>query len=318
MVSISVAWIAGWVLSSVLIRCAPLSRISRAVMELPRASFGSETANRPTRKSVVCRAVSASVSARTRSRSAWLRASHAAAASPEVIVMPTIEAVTSAIMRRCRRCSSRCFNSSNPTPRRPAISLSSAFCLPSPCGSGVRCDGFRRLPGQRAIGPQPKLHGRWKALGVGARLAVHDQAEDAALPPETLVGQDLLVGPARLRGVGRADDDLARRVLQRLGQFRSEAVGGRQLLAVAEYLAHLLRHGAHRRHPTDEVLRHLVRLERLVQPGRPLLVLVAVADERAILVIRRQGMACAARGDWGRIIVDAPAVRDKRPRCRLW
>ena len=49
----SVAWMAGCAVSSLLIRVAPLSMISRAVIELPRASLGSATLNRPTMKSVV-------------------------------------------------------------------------------------------------------------------------------------------------------------------------------------------------------------------------------------------------------------------------
>ena len=114
-------------------------------MELPRASFGSETANSPTRKLVVCRAVSASISARTRSRSAWLRASQAAAASPDVIVMPTIEAVTSIIMRRCRRWASRCFNSSRPTPSIPATSFNRTSCLLSLFGRASAAIGSLRV-----------------------------------------------------------------------------------------------------------------------------------------------------------------------------
>src|SRR2546427_9073245 len=55
-------------------RCAPRSRISRAVMVFPRASPGSDTWNSPTRNSDTFCAVSASQLARSLSfaiRSAW-------------------------------------------------------------------------------------------------------------------------------------------------------------------------------------------------------------------------------------------------------
>jgi len=51
-------------------------------------------------KRVVWRAVSASASARTRCRSASLRANHAAVASADVIAMPASEAATSSMARR--------------------------------------------------------------------------------------------------------------------------------------------------------------------------------------------------------------------------
>ena len=69
----SVAWIAGCAVSSLSMRAAPLSMISRAVIVLPRASLGSATLNRPTMKFVVCFAVSASVSALRRAWFASLR-----------------------------------------------------------------------------------------------------------------------------------------------------------------------------------------------------------------------------------------------------
>ena len=134
-------------------RAAPLSRISRAVIVLPSASLGSETLKRSTMNRVVCRAVSASACARSRCRSASLRASHAVVASVEVITMPIVDAVSSSVSRWRRRCASRCFRSSSPTPSMPASSFSRASCLPSLFGRTSAAIGSLRSLVSSPSGP---------------------------------------------------------------------------------------------------------------------------------------------------------------------
>ncbi len=116
-----------------------------------------------------------------------------------------------------------------------------------------------------------------------ARLAGHDQAEDPVLAAEALEREDLLVHPARLRGGRRTDDDLKRGLLQRSRQGLAEIGRRRQLVAVTKHRRESLGNGTERGLGADEVLRHGVGLERLVQPLGPVLVAMAVADEGAVL-----------------------------------
>ena len=129
-------------------------------------------------KRVVWRAVSASASARTRCRSASLRASQAAPASVEVIAMPASEAVTSSIMRRWRRCASRCFSSSSGMSSRPAMSFSLASLRPSLPARASAAIGSERSSESWPSGPMRKI----SAFGKHSSAAVSGRAEAPGSP----------------------------------------------------------------------------------------------------------------------------------------
>ena len=240
--SASPGWRAGSS-SSVSMRAAPLSRISRAVIVLPSASLGSDTLNRSTMNRVVCRAVSASDSARARSRSASLRASQAAAARPDVIAMPATDAVTSAISRRCRRCSLALLEVVEADPEHAGDQLEQRILLAVLVRSRVGGDRLgRRSSVSSPSGPMRKISsvGKHSCVGVRGilrrvRFAADDQAEDPVLAPETLEREDFFVDPARVRGLRRADHDLARRLFERPRQRLAEVGRRRELVAVAKH-----------------------------------------------------------------------------------
>ena len=155
--------------------------------------------------------------------------------------MPATEARRPATScARWRRCASRCFSSSSPTPSMPAMQLQldvELAVLARPhigrdrlaCGSSVSSPSGTHPVDERvreALGPPSRAV-------PSARLAVDDQREDAVLAPEPLEGQDLLVDPARLRRLRRADDDLeggllaARASASRRGSWRWRVRRGR-------------------------------------------------------------------------------------------
>ena len=74
-------------------------------------------------------------------------------------------------------------------------------------------------------------------------------------------------------------------------------VARRQLVAVAEDRRDPRRHDALRSGRADQLLRDAIGLEALVQPRGPVLVAVAVADERAVsvLLIHRRRSVSATR-----------------------
>jgi hypothetical protein len=86
---------------------APLSKISLAVIEFPRAMLGSDTLNRPTRKSETRRAVAASVLALLSAARASSSARFARTSPTVVPAMPKIIAATAMVAAttptRCRR-----------------------------------------------------------------------------------------------------------------------------------------------------------------------------------------------------------------------
>ena len=273
-------------------RVAPLSRISRAVIVLPSASLGSDTLKRSTMNRVVWRAVSASASARTRWRSASLRASQAAPASVEVIAMPVTDAAASHIMRPMPTVRLALLQFVEPDAEHAGDELQLAVELACPCRAArpqrsARCARCVSSPSDAHPVDQrwrESTPGRHRRVRRRARLAVDDQRKDAVLAPEPLEGLDLFVDPARLRRLARADHDLERRLLaarasgSRRGWSRSRVRRGRETPARVRSGT-----GPNSRLAADEVLRHPIGLERLVQPLRPLLVGVAVADERAVL-----------------------------------
>ena len=144
--------------------------------------------------------------------------------------------------RRCRRRASRRLSSSKPMPSMPASSLSSAFCLRSLPRPHIRRDRLAALRGELARRRPACRSARSESIRASA---VSGSAEApgspatirqkiAVLAPEALEGQDLLVDPARLRGLRRADHDLAGRLFQRGDQRRAEVGRGREFVAVAE------------------------------------------------------------------------------------
>ena len=157
--------------------------------------------------------------------------------------------------------------------------------------SCIRRNRFCGLVRQHAIGTHLKSNCRRKTFSVGTGLAIDNQTKDAIFAAETFVGQYFLVGPVRVRGIRRANYDLAGGVFKRLGQIRSQAVRGRKLFAITEHFPHALRDRAHCRGFSHEIFRYLESLKRLVQPGSPFFVFVAVADESAILIFRSHGFA---------------------------
>ena len=172
------------------------------------------------------------------------------------ITMPATDAETSASRRRYRRPTSRRRRSSKPMPSMPASSLRCAVALRSLPGRTSAAIGSLRCSVSSPSAPSTRIsaggkHSRSACVGIcrRARLARDDQAEDAVRAPEALEGEDLLVDPARLRGLRRADDDLAGRLLERRGQRRAEVGGGRELVAVAEHGREPRRHGPECRSP---------------------------------------------------------------------
>jgi hypothetical protein len=153
----------------------------------------------------------------------------------------------------------------------------------------IRGHRFGAYAAQAAVGCQAETQRRREAFlllaagkirGVG--LPVDDQAQDAVLAPEALEGEDLLVDPARARRVRGTDDDLAGGLIQGFIDDGAEVDGARQFVAVAEHRGQAPRHHAARTAAPHELLRHPIGLERAVQPGGPLGVAVAVADERPV------------------------------------
>ena len=114
------------------------------------------------------------------------------------------------------------------------------------------------------------------------RLAADDQAEDALGATEPLVREHFLVDPARLRGGRRADHDQVGRLRQRFVDLAPEIGRARQLVAVTKDRNEAARDRASCGGLPDQAAWHPVGLDRPMQPLRPGLILVAVADERAI------------------------------------
>ena len=67
-------------------------------------------------------------------------------------------------------------------------------------------------------------------------------------------------------------------------------MGRGEFLAIAKYLAHERGDDTHRSTGSYEIFWNLEGLERFVQPGSPLFVLVAIADKSAVFVFRRHGL----------------------------
>ena len=150
----------------------------------------------------------------------------------------------------------------------------------------VRRDRFRALAGEYAVRAHLVDKCVWEALllrHIGLRraawLAGDDQTDDAVRAAKALERQYLLVDPARARGRRRADDDQRRRLRERAGERLAEVSRRGEFLAVAEHRCDALRHGAEGRLAANEMARQSVGLERAVQPLRPALVGVAVANK---------------------------------------
>ncbi len=105
--------------------------ISRAVIELPRASLGSATLNKSTMKSVVCFAVSASTTARERAWFARSRCCVARYAENVAITPRTASVTTTPALRRCIRFA----RAMDALINRASSSLSSRSCSSSDSAS---------------------------------------------------------------------------------------------------------------------------------------------------------------------------------------
>src|SRR6185312_3044932 len=81
---------------------------------------------------------------------------------------------------------------------------------------------------------------------------------------------------------GRANHDLVFRLGERFVDLAAKVSGAGEFVAIAEDRIQPARNGAVRGGGADQSRRHAVRFQRLVQPIRPRLVAVAVADEGAI------------------------------------
>ena len=193
-------------------------------------------------------------------------------------------------MRRCRRWASRCFNVVEADAEHPGDQLQPDVLLAVLLWPGVGGDRLAASLGELPVLPHLVDQCVGEALLVGggrrcgsARLAGHDQAEDPVLAAQPLECEDLLVHPARLCGCRRTDNNLKRGLLQRSSQGLTKICGRRELVAVAEHRGESLGHGTVRGLSADEMLRHAVGLERLVQPLGPALVAMAVTDKSAVL-----------------------------------
>jgi hypothetical protein len=115
------------------------------------------------------------------------------------------------------------------------------------------------------------------------RLAAHDQRQDAIGPPQPLEQGDLLVDPAAACRRRAAQHDQMARLSQRLAQHRRQVRRRGELVAVAKDREDFWWDRTVARRPTDQRLGHAIAFDGLVQPPRPALVAMAVADEYRIL-----------------------------------
>ena len=157
-------------------------------------------------------------------------------------------------------------------------------------GARVCGDRFRGLARQAPLAVDLEAERFGKALEPAAlrvvrseRRAVDDQADDTIFPAQRLERSDLLVDPARRRGVWRTEHHQIARLLERFGDLVAQARRSGQLLAIAEHRDDAPRHRPVARRPADQTARHAIALERLVKPASPGRVLVAVADECPVL-----------------------------------
>ena len=160
----------------------------------------------------------------------------------------------------------------------------------APVVPGARVGGNRlgRRFQQSPVGVHLVAQRLREAFPVGiARLAVDDQAQHPVGAAQGLVVTDLLVDPVRGRGIRRADHDQRRRIGQRALDLAAEFRRAGQLLAVAEHWVQPPRNRPQRRIPTDQPRWHPPGLQRAVQPRRPRLVGVAVADEGPVSPLLR-------------------------------
>src|SRR6185437_2806685 len=116
----------------------------------------------------------------------------------------------------------------------------------------------------------------------GIRFATDDQAEDAVASAHALPSQHFLVDPARRGRRRRADHDQVFRLRECCVDLLGQAVGAGEFVAIAEDRIQAARDRAVRSLFADQPRWHAIGFQRLVQPVRPRLVAVAVADERTI------------------------------------
>src|SRR6185437_13046382 len=219
------------------------------------------------RRTAACFATTASCCAMT---ARWRETSATIASAMVTAITHTASAVI-AVMRRMRRCCSRCFNASKPTSSMPAINLSLAF--------GGRLPVRIELETQRGA----EALFRFAAGDVeGIRFATDDQAEDAVASAHALPSQHFLVDPARRGRRRRADHDQVFRLRECCVDLLGQAVGAGEFVAIAEDRIQAARDRAVRSLFADQPRWHAIGFQRLVQPVRPRLVAVAVADERTI------------------------------------
>jgi len=156
-------------------------------------------------------------------------------------------------------------------------------------GTHVGGDRFRPSGCRPTVGIRQATQRRTEAfLGFpaghvgGIGFAIHDQAEDPFAAAHALVGQHFLVDPTRHGRRGRTQHDQVFRLRERLIDLAAKIGGTREFLAIAEDRIQAARNFPIRCLRPDQPRWHAIRFERPVQPIRPRLVAVAVADEGAI------------------------------------
>ena len=153
-------------------------------------------------------------------------------------------------------------------------------------GAKVGGDRLGRLVGEAASRVDFEAQRRREALvfrRFGVRLAVDDQRQDSVSPAQPLELDDLLVDIAAPRRGRAAQHDQVARLSQRLAQHRGQIGRRGELVAVAEHREDFWRDRTVARGAADQRLGYAITFDRLVQPLRPALVSVAVADEYRIL-----------------------------------
>ena len=143
--------------------------------------------------------------------------------------MPAVAALENATRRRLRAVlftpSQRI--EADPEKSGNQLELGAAFSVLA--RARVRCNRFSARSTELAIRPKTKTQRGRKAFFVLSprhvgciRFAADDQAENAVLASQTLECQNFLVDPLRLRGLRRADHDLACGICERRLDQRPE------------------------------------------------------------------------------------------------
>jgi hypothetical protein len=117
------------------------------------------------------------------------------------------------------------------------------------------------------------------------RLPRGNDRQDPVPPPQRFIVTNLLVHPARLRRIRRADDNQIARRPQRILNRPPQVGRQRQLIAVPETGEKLFRHRPVPTRTPHQIARNGIILQRPVQPLAQLIVLRGIGNERPIAII---------------------------------